>query len=70
MGATPITDDVCHRAVSEFKMLRAAVSRVSSGVAGRACSRRRESRGPERAAHARFIERGYSFGISTQPDEG
>lgn len=70
MGVTPITDDVCHRAVSEFKTLRAVVSRVSSSVAGRVCSRRRESCAPERATHARFIERGYSFGISTRPVEG
>jgi len=70
MGATPITDDVCHRAVSEFKTLRALFSRVSSDVAGRASSRRGESQAPERATHARFIEPGYSFGISTRPVEG
>jgi len=63
----PITDDVQDRASSEFKMLRVAVSRVSTPVAGRVRRRRRELSAPERAAHARFIERGYCFGISTRP---
>lgn len=70
MRPAPITDNVRHRASSEFKMLRAAVSRVSEAVAGRADSEPGELRTAERATHARFIERGYSFGISTQPDQG
>lgn len=52
---------------SKFKMLRAMISLASSSVAARV---RRGFRMPgevERAAHARFIERGYCFGISTRP---
>jgi hypothetical protein len=55
---------------SKFKMLLAVNSPASPSVAGRV---RRGFRMPgeaERAAHARFIERGYCFGISTRPDQG
>jgi hypothetical protein len=70
MIAATTTDGVQDRVVSEFKMLRARLSRVSPYVAGRVRSRRRELSAPERATHARFIERGYCFGISTRPVQG
>ena len=58
------------RALSEIKMLRAEASRVSQAVAGRVHGEPGEYLAAERATHARFIERGYSFGISTRPDQG
>lgn len=64
------TDGVQHRAVSKIKMLRVELSRVSTCVAGRARGGYRGSSERERAAHARFIERGYCFGISTRPVQG
>ena len=70
MIATPITDDVQDRVTSEFKMLRALFSRVYPYVAGRARGGYRGLSERERAAHARFIERGYCFGISTRPVQG
>jgi hypothetical protein len=70
MRGAATTDDVQVRVASEFKMLRARLSRVSTYVAGRAQGGYRGSGERERAAHARFIERGYCFGISTRPVEG
>jgi hypothetical protein len=70
MNATPTPDDVPARVVSEIKMLRVRVSRVSPYVAGRARGGYRGWSERERATHARFIERGYCFGISTRPVEG
>jgi hypothetical protein len=70
MARATTTDNVQDRALSEFNMLRARLSRVSHYVAGRARGGYRGWSEPERAAHARFIERGYCFGISTRPVEG